>query len=93
MILVLSIVMIIIVLLILNYNCTPEYFDNLFTVDSPIMIPSNIVDNMPRHVVFNKNDGIAYISMQQPINEKNIKCPDFVDNYLTLGDNNFCWKK
>ncbi len=95
MYLVLSLIIIIgVIISLLNYfSYFHENFDNLFTVDSPKMIPSSIIDDAPRHVVFNESGGIYYISMHPPVNAKSIECPYFVNKYLTLGNNNFCWIK
>lgn len=95
MYLVLSLIIIIIAItsLINYYSYYHENFDRLFTVDSPKMIPSSVINDAHRHVVFNDSGGIYYISMHPPLNAKNIKCPYFVNEYLTLGNNNFCWKK
>jgi uncharacterized protein YpmB len=104
--LVLSIIIIIVILVIVmsiyNYfNNNKEHYEPLFPLYAIKMIPSKTVDDMARHVKLNKAGGIDFVSMTQrvydqvsmtaPLNSKKIKCPDFIDKYITLGTNNYCW--
>jgi len=94
--LVLSIIIIIVILVIVmsiyNYfNNNKEHYEPLFPLYAIKMIPSKTVDDMARHVKLNKAGGIDFVSMTAPLNSKKIKCPDFIDKYITLGTNNYCW--
>lgn len=83
---------IIILLICLLYSRT-EGFDPLLTVDSPNLIDVNYYENAPRNVRFNRGGGIMYVTNQQmPLNCKQIECPDYVDESITLGKNNYCWQ-
>ena len=68
-----------------------EHFDMLLTANPIRMVHRSVFDDSPRHVKFNKNGGIMTISRHEPINAYPMRCPNFVDEQLTLGENNFCW--
>lgn len=86
------IILLIILLICLLYSKT-EGFDPLLTVDSPNLIDVNYYENAPRNVRFNRGGGIMYVTNQQmPLNCNQIKCPDYIDESITLGKNNYCWQ-
>lgn len=68
-----------------------EHFDMLLTTNPVTFVSRYNVDETPRHVLFNKSGGIMYISMNEPVNAHQIKCPEFIDESVTLGRNNYCY--
>lgn len=66
----------------------------LFTANPINFICSKQLDSLPRYVKFNNSGGIVTISHNPPFGQdyKQFKCPDFIDQSITLGTNNYCYK-
>lgn len=87
------IIFLIVILIICLFYQSVEGFDPLLTVDSPKLIDIKYYENAPRNVRFNKGNGIMYVTNQaMPSNCQQFDCPDYVDESITLGNNNYCWK-
>jgi hypothetical protein len=69
-----------------------EGFDDmLLTIDPVVMVPSRLIDDSPRNVLFSASGGIMSISRNIPERATQFQCPSFIDESATLGKNNFCW--
>ena len=90
----LVIILFVMIMIMLIYN----RFGNIenftpFTSNPVRFIQSECMDSAPRHVRFNKNGGIMYVSNNQPTEGScnSIKCPNQIDELATLGRDNHCW--
>lgn len=87
------IIILFIILLICFFYNKSETFDPLLTIDSPNLINVNYIENAPRNVRFNRGGGMVYVTNQQmPLNCKQMDCPEYIDESITLGKNNYCWQ-
>lgn len=89
-----NLLIIVLIILILYFLYTrTEGFDALLTVDSPTMVNVDYLESAPRNVRFNKSGGIMYVTNQRmPNNCLRMNCPSYVNESVTLGKNNYCWK-
>lgn len=82
-----------VVFILYNYQQNTEHF-TLFTANPVNFVSADCLNNAPRHVKFNKSGGMEYISHYPPTRKEScslFKCPDYIDETVTLGNNNFCW--
>jgi len=81
-----------VIIIIYNRFSNIEKF-TLFTANPVHFIKSECMDSAPRHVRFNKNGGIVYVSNHSPTEGlcNSIKCPNQIDELATLGRDNHCW--
>jgi len=89
------IVLLFVIISILSINkYTYENFIPLLTANPVKMIPTSCIDDSVRNVRLNSTGNIMYASVNPPLEAKcnQVNCPDYVNKYTTLGDNNVCWK-